>query len=59
VRCVGQNDVEVQRRFLIVAVGVVAGVSAGAVSRDLSPIMAQLKELENEGMEKEGGEEGI
>ncbi len=58
-RCVGQNDVEVQRRFLIVAVGVVAGVSAVAVSRDLSPIMAQLKELENEGMEKEGGEEGI
>jgi hypothetical protein len=36
----------------MVGVGVVAGVSAGAVSEDLSLIMARLKESEN------GGEEG-
>ncbi len=32
--CCGQSDVEVQRCFLMVGVGVVAGVSADAVSKD-------------------------
>jgi len=60
-RCagVGQSDVEVQRHFLIVGVGVVAGVSADAISRDASFIIAQLKGSESGGTEeKEGDGEG-
>ena len=45
-RCVCQSVVEVQRRFLVVRVDVVDGVSASAVSRVLSLIMAEVRNWE-------------